>query len=58
MQRITQTILTSIMTVLVSTTLLYIFEMRAEMTLIKNRLDKIEETIRLHPIALNLPNLK
>lgn len=52
--RLTQTILTSIMTVLISTTLLYIFEIRAEMTVIKNRIEKIEETIRVRPLALNL----
>lgn len=52
--RLTQTILTSIMTVLVSTALLYTYEIRAEVTIIKERLSAIEKDLASRPIAYRI----
>jgi len=56
--RITQTILTSVMTVLISTALVYTYEIRAEVTLIKNRLSAIEKDLASRPIAYRLDSPK
>lgn len=41
--KITQTILTSIVTVIVSTSLLYIYEIKSDVDALKKRMDRIEE---------------